>query len=205
MKAKVTLLIQMIGMYLMQLPLLVAIIIDYVQINPELQTSLTRGLFIATFVMLVLMIPICIVNVVFSLVSVFKDDANPTKITMIVKLCLIPWYALNFIFELAFTAIFFNPFTFIAIPVVVAIFVLLTYLLMVTTSIADLAYAMRNTTRKKWRIKASTVFAVIFLFVFCLDVIGAIMLYFKSKKVSADPAPLPPAELDPIEEQSLLE
>ena len=72
----------------------------------------------------------------------------------------------------------------IAIPVIIALLVSSTYLLMLSTSLGDIAYFINNTLKKRWEVKASTVFAFLLLFIFCLDVVGAIVLYNKSKKLA---------------------
>ena len=186
--------IQAIGMYVMHLPLYVMIVINYLPMDVVLQEKLTKGLLIATLVLLALMIPVGILNLVVSIVSVFKGGVDPTKTTMIVKLCLIPWYALNFLIGFVFTSIFLNPFMMIAIPVIVSIFVVTTYLLMICTSFADAGYVLHKKAKKEWRLSFAVVIGVFFLFIFCLDVIGAIILYRQSKKHSAQAQAPVPAE-----------
>ena len=183
MKNKVTLLIQTIGMYVMHLPLYVTLIIINLNLDADLQESITNGLFIAALVLMILMIPVCIINVVVSIISSFKGK-DSTKETMVMKLSLIPWYALNFVIGFVFVSIFFNPFMMVAIPVIIALLVSSTYILMLSTSIADIAYCVYNVIKKKWDVSPSLIFSVILLFIFCLDVVGSIVLYKKSKKLA---------------------
>ena len=103
---------------------------------------------------------------------------------MVMKLSLIPWYALNFVIGFVFVSIFFNPFMMVAIPVIIALLVSSTYILMLSTSIADIAYCVYNVIKKKWDVSPSLIFSVILLFIFCLDVVGSIVLYKKSKKLA---------------------
>ena len=166
----------------MHLPLYALLLILHIPMNEEWQGKLSYALPIATLVLMILMIPICLVNIIVMLKSVFKDNVDPTKITMEMKLCLIPWYVLNFIIGFAFVSAFLNPFLMIAIPIIIALLVASTYVFMLTTSVGDIAYFAHTTLRRKGDISPAMTVAVIFLFIFCLDVIGAIILYKKSPK-----------------------
>ena len=147
--------------------------------------KLSNGLLITALVLMILMIPICIVNVVVSIRSAIKG-VDPTKTTMTVKLCLIPWYALNFFIGYVFVSIFLNPFMMIAIPVIIALLVASTYILMLSTSVGDIAYLVRTIVKKDRDVRPSMIIAGILLFIFCLDVVGAIILYCKSQKTPTE-------------------
>ena len=54
MKAKITLTIQTIGMYLMHLPLYAMLIIIHIAMDERLQGDLIRGMLIASFVMMLI-------------------------------------------------------------------------------------------------------------------------------------------------------
>ena len=181
MKAKITLIIQTIGMYLMHLPLYAALVVINIAMDDRLQGDMIHGLLIASFVMLILMIPICVANAVVSAVSALKGN-DPTKPTMVAKLCLIPWYALNFFIGFVFVAAFFNPFMMIAIPLVLALLIGSTYALMLSTSLGNIAYAVRSI--KQGGAKPAVVVGAVFSFIFFLDVIGAIILYREAQKSS---------------------
>ena len=181
MKAKITLTIQTIGMYLMHLPLYATLIIIHIAMDDRLQGDLIHGLLIASFVMMLIMIPLSIVNAALTAASALKGN-DPTKPTMVAKLSLIPWYALNLVIGFVFVSIFFNPFMMIAIPLVIALLVASTYLLMLSTSVGNIAYAVHSI--RKGGVKASVLVGVVFSFIFGLDVIGAIILYKEFKKLS---------------------
>ena len=102
---------------------------------------------------------------------------------MIVKLALIPWYVLNFYLCIMLIAGFLNPWLMLATPIVAAILICSTYIYMLATSLPDIAYLIRTLIKKKIRIKTSLVFAVIFLFIFCLDIIGGLMFYIITKDI----------------------
>lgn len=175
MNAKTTSLIQTIGMYLMHLPLY--ILLCTINMPSDSAEGLTFGLIRAALILMILMIPVSIVNVVASIRSAIKEDYNLPKNTMVMKLSLIPWYSLNFAIGFICVSILFNPFMMIAIPVVIGLFVTSTYLLMLTTSIGDIAYFLHG----KQKLTPAMILALVFLFLFFLDVIGAIILYKKSQ------------------------
>ena len=171
---------QTIGMYVMHLPLYVAMILGFL---PGVQEGAVNGLLIATLVLMALMVPVCVINVVVSLKSALKEETDPTKPTMTAKLALIPWYVLNFLICLVFVGIFFNPFMMIGIPIVIALTVGVTYALMICTSVGEIAYFVKKILNKDKDVNTWTIVAVVFLFIFCLDVVGAIILYRQSKKL----------------------
>ena len=160
---------------------------------PGFHESFSRVLLIAFLVLAALMIPICLLNAVVSIASAVKGKEDPTKATLTTKLALIPWYIMNFVVGFIFSSIFFNPFMFIAIPIVIAFFVGMTYLLMLSTSLGDIAYFVKKKIKKDEDVRAATVLAVICLFIFFLDIIGAIVLYRQSKR-RAEREQTPPAE-----------
>ena len=166
----------------MHLPLYASLIIINIAMDARLQGDLVHGMLIASFVMMLIMIPVCIVNAVVSTVSALKG-VDPTRHTMVAKLSLIPWYVLNFYIGFVFVSIFFNPFMMIAIPIVIALLVGSTYALMLSTSLGDIAYAVRSV--KQGGAKPLVIVGIVFSFIFCLDVIGAIILY---KEFNKDPA-----------------
>ena len=115
----------------------------------------------------------------FSLFSLF-DDKGITKLSMIIKLTLIPWFLLNFLKWSAYVLGMLNPFLMIGIPLVIALGVLMTYFLMVATSANNIFYIIRSI--PKSNNKALLIVSLIFHFVFCLDVAGSIMIYVDDKK-----------------------
>ena len=181
MKAKTSLKIQTIGMYIMHLPLYAVLVLINLNMDVYLQETLTKYCLLAALALMALMVPVSIFNVIVSIKSAFQGE-DPTKSTKVAKLSLIPWYVLNFFIGYVFVSIFFNPFMFITIPLAVAALMGSTYMLMLCTSIADIAYVVHN--RKSGKIDSGTKFAVVLLFIFCLDVVGAIILHKKSKKIS---------------------
>ncbi len=164
----------------MQLPLFTMLITLPMPMDPAFQEGFYKVLMIAFFVMMAVMVPICLLNAVVSVKSAVKGE-DPTKVTVTAKLALIPWYVINLAVCFVFASIFFNPFMLVALPVVIALCVFVTYALMLTTSIGDIAFFVKKKLKNDPSVRTATVVAVVFLFIFCLDVIGAIMLYRQSK------------------------
>ena len=125
--------------------------------------------------------PICFVNYIFGITSVIKKEYNPTKITNIIKLALIPWYALNFIICLLFIGAMANPWLFMATPIVAAIQVCTTLIFMTSTSIYDISFMISKMIKKEISCNVLNVFLIIFLLIFGLDVISSIIIYCKFK------------------------
>ena len=168
----------------MHLPAYIGLIVIFVPMDSAVQEEAVKVLMIVAFALMLLMIPVCIFNVVVSIRSAIKGDEEIPKSTMIMKLSLIPWYALNFFIGFVICSFFLNPFVMIAIPVIIAILSTSTYILMLSTSVGDIAYSIRSCIKREWRVTPALVFALIFSFIFCLDVVGAIMLYSKSQKAA---------------------
>lgn len=179
---KITLVAQTIGMYIMELPLYIWFIVELIPLNNE---SLANGLIKATLILTALVLPICIANIVLSVISVFKGESDVSKTVMKVKLALIPWFILNFAMCVIIIALMLNPFMMIGIPIVIAFLVVGTYFCMITTSLPDVAYYLRNVLIKKAeKLSPLRVAVVVCLFFFCLDVIGSVLFYNQNKKLA---------------------
>ena len=181
---KVTLIVQAIGMYLMHLPLYILLIVSSMP-SDALMETLTKGLLIATLVLMAVLFPVCVANIVMSVAAIFKGDIDLSKTVMTVKLALIPWYGMNFAIGVVFVAISLNPFMMIGIPVEIAILAGTAYFYMLATSLPNAAYCLRNVfITKKEKLTASRIVALVFLFIFCLDVVGSILFYRQNKNAA---------------------
>ena len=178
-KSNAILIIQLACMYLIHLPLYVVIILVNL---PNVASEVIRGLLIAGFAALALMIPICILSLIFAGLQFARLNTSPLKTAMIVKLCLIPWYILNFLICAFLIVGFLNPWLMIAIPLLIAFEILITYIFMLSTSIHSIAYTIKFLIAHKTKPNALIIVALIFHFFFCLDVVGAIILTIENKK-----------------------
>ena len=166
---KVLLWLQLICMYALQ-----ALI--WVIVKPIGEINDSESFEIAFFVLGGLVAFFVIVNGFCAFLSVFKDQPNPTKNTLIIKLAAIPWYAVNFYFWVGLASGFLNPFLLIALPLVIALGVVLTYFVMLSTSLYSIAYLIRGLKKQMFPVRPVYVPAAVFHFIFCLDVVGAIWL-----------------------------
>ena len=123
-----------------------------------------------------------IVNIILAVINFTRDTASPTKITMIIKLVLIPYYIVNFIFWGILILITINPFLLWLFPFFVVISVFFTYAYMISTSIHNLSYIFRLLKDKKIEATGIIVFVIISQFIFVLDIIGSIILFMLLEK-----------------------
>lgn len=168
----------------MHLPLYILFVLLSIADGAQAE-SLTQGFLLASLILTAIVFLICIANIILSILSIFKGETDLSKTVMKVKLALIPWYVVNFLMGVLIVAIFFNPFLMIGIPVAVGILAGTAYFCMLSTSLPDVAYYIRRVFIKREEERtARRVFTVIFLFIFCLDVLGAILFRFQNKKAS---------------------
>ena len=192
---KITLIAQAVGMYVMHLPLYIFFIIELIGVGGDME-NLVSNIVTATCTLMSVVGLICIANIVFSVISIFKGEYDLSKTVRNVKLALIPWYVLNFAMCIIMVALMFNPFLMVGIPVLVAIAMGLTYFFMLGTSLPNVAYYLRKVfVTKEEKATKARVLTVILHFIFCLDVIGAILFLRQNKK-----AEIPSdAEIEPAE------
>ena len=180
---KVLLILQLVLMYLAHLPFYILIILVRIPMADEVVDKLFPTLLLGGIIATALILPLCLVNAIFAVISLIRGSNNPSKTTMIVKLALIPWYIINFMICCFLISGFLNPFLMLAAPIVLCILVGITYLLMVSTSLFDIAYIINKMIRKEIKEKGLIITSLIFLFFFTFDVLGSIILHFKTKQI----------------------
>lgn len=194
---KITLIAQTVGMYVMHIPLYVYNILELSTNSDSVSESLANGLLIASGVLMALVLPICIANIVLSLVSIGKGDMDLSKTVMVCKLVLIPWYVLNCAMCAIIVAIMFNPFLMFGIPVAISLLMSTAYAFMISTSLPNLAYYIRSTRISKLQKPSAAGVAIIILhFIFCIDVLASILFYTQNKKTQLQPTPTAPISND---------
>ena len=180
-------------MYVAHLPLYIMLITVAMPMDPEFQEAFFRVLFFSMLALMGLMLLVSVFNAVMLIRSAMRGE-DPTKATMKAKLALIPWYVINFVIVGFFSAIFLNPFMMISIPIIIALAVLVTYVFMLTTSLGDIAYFVRKKLVLGEPLGTATILGVFFSFLFCLDVVGAIILYRRSEVIPEQASPETPAD-----------
>lgn len=167
-------------MYLIHLPLYVGLIL--VKLSYAVDETI-GALFVGGFSAFALMIPLGIVSFVFACLQFARLAASPLKTAIIVKLCLIPWYVINFMICGLLVAGFLNPWLMLAVPILIGLEVFVTYVVMLLTGIHSITYTIKFLILHKIKPTAPIVIALIFHLIFCLDIVGAIMLNIEHKKL----------------------
>lgn len=183
-QCRLVLYIQLIAMYAMQIPLYVIMGLVRLPYSEEVD-KVIAALLIASLVLALLSFPICIVNAIFSILSIFKGEESPSKATMIVKLALIPWYVMNFFFGFLLVGGFMNPWLIVAVPLLVGVLVGFTYVFMLSSGLPDMAYLLYRGWKYKEKPSGLVITGIVFLFFFCLDILGSVFIHFGTKQGKA--------------------
>ena len=178
---KILLIVQAALMYAAQAPLYLCFFLKF--FNEDLYDKVISNCSSVYVILSIVLIPICLANLVLSIVSIFKgDNKNPSLLVLILKCALIPWFILNFVMCFIFALGMLNPFLMLFMPIVVCILVGCTYLCMVTTSLPDIAFYVGKLRRKETTIVPLYVVSIVFMFIFCMDAIGALIFMIGSIK-----------------------
>lgn len=183
--AKGSLIAQVIISYALQIPVFMLFTSIIAGIGSD---AFYEGCLIAGIVTLILGILGSIINVIICIVRAAFDHASPYKVTFICKLVMIPWFIINFFLCLLIILGSLNPFLMIAIPVLLVIMVSNTYMVMLAISVPNVIYFLRNFIKNKEELTAWKVAAIIFHFIFCLDIAGSAILLATSKKIEEERA-----------------
>lgn len=116
-----------------------------------------------------------------SFVTRYGNNLAEIKRIRIYKTLMIPWFFLNYSFWSFLVGGFANPFLMMGIPLVIITGVVFTYATMMTTSLMALAEIVRLK-RAGLISNGKTLKLAVFQFIFILDIVGAIMLYYTEKK-----------------------
>ena len=178
---KILIIIQISLMYISQILLLLSGII-LVELASDLQ-DLMAALFIAGIVLSLVSTAVSIAILVLSVISIFKkNNENMTLFTMIIKLVAIPWYIGNFVLCGFLIAGMLNPFLLLAIPLMICLFVCVTYIDMLAVSANNIAIIISELKKKAAKPSFLLIFGMILQTVFCIDIVGAILTYIDHKK-----------------------
>lgn len=178
-RSNVILIVQSVCMYVIHLPFYLALILVRI---PSVSFETIETLFTIGLIALLAMIPLCIVSFIFAMLNLTPKVSSPVKTTLITKCCLIPWYILNLLVCLLFVAGFLNPWLFLAVPALMGIEAVITYVFMLSTSLHSVIYTIKSNATRKIKMTSAMIVALVFHFFFVLDVIGAIILSVEMKK-----------------------
>ena len=180
-KSKIILIIQAVVMYLIQIPFYICLILAKI---PNINFEICGVLILIGFLFNLILIPVCIVAAAFAIINLTADSQNPTWVTFIIKLVLIPWYGLNFLVCILLVAGFLNPWLMLGIPILIAIEVLITYIYMLCSSLQAVSYAIRQIMCKRLPLTPTLIVGIVFSFIFVLDIVGSYLLHIELKKYS---------------------
>lgn len=179
---KILVIIQTSLMYL-SLSLLYLPIILLFNKNYDTVSDGKKIVFIIGFVIGIITALLAVSILIPSIISIFKkNNEDMTKLTMIIKLISIPWYIANYVFWVLIITGSLNPFLFIAIPFIIAISVINTYIYMLSISMNNICVLISELKNKNIKVKPLLIVGMVFQFIFCLDVLGAIFTYVEYKK-----------------------
>lgn len=178
---RILLIIQAALMYLAHIPFCIALFLKH--FNEPLYDQYMPYLTRAYIFISIALIPVCIVNIILSLVSIKKGDKNPSLLMLILKCALMPWFVLNFAICAVITLGTLNPFLIWAMPIIISILVSSTYLCMVSTSLPNIAYFAGKLRKREASLRPQFVVPIVFMFIFCMDAIGALIFFISSKKL----------------------
>lgn len=122
-----------------------------------------------------------ILNCVFGLLQISRPIRGVYKTVMICKLALIPFFIINFIICVLLAVGMLNPFLLILGVVVMLLCLLVTYGIMLSTSVYNVGYAVYQVRQGEVSF-LEVLMPVIFQFIYILDCVGAVMLYIKGKE-----------------------
>ncbi len=125
-------------------------------------------------------VALCIVNLAIGFSQAYKSEYCCYKTVMIVKIILVPYFIINFIYGLLITVAGLNPFLFMALIFVLPLMVVFTYASMLATSAYNLGAMMGKIKRREITFGE---IALVFIsqLVFFLDVAGSILLYIRHR------------------------
>ena len=164
----ILLVFQVILMYTIHILFLVMMLI----INNDSMANLNVLIYIFLGLLFVL-IANSLYLIILGITNIKKNINNSYKLVMIVKLSLIPWYIINFLIITLLFIGFLNPFLWFAVPILILLGMLLTYLFMIATSMPNISCLISEIIRYK---SLKKIIVLIFHFIFCLDVIGSIIV-----------------------------
>jgi hypothetical protein len=179
MKYKAVMTMQSVAAYLTQLPFLGLLIALF--INDEIADNVIVGVEIYCIVMCVICLLLAFINILFAFLNLTKDVELPYKTTMLVKIAMIPYYIINFFIWAIFVIGTLNPFFIVLLPLIVTFSIVTTYFIMISTGSQNIAALLKQFFAEK---RLSCLIYAIFHFIFCADVIAAIMVYCNNRPLN---------------------
>ncbi len=187
-----------VSAYLMLLPFLAVFIA--LLAGAEVPDGVVAAVEIVALAVGIAAMLLCFVNLISAVLGFMQDRPAPFGTTAAVKIALIPFYAASlFIWILLGIAgiVLLNP-MFLALGAVVFIIIGLSvacaYLIMLATGVHNMAYLLKKAWREKdWK----ALFWLVPHFIFCADVIAAILLWRREQRKAVPFGPAFSSEEEP--------
>lgn len=171
MRNKVFMWLLFASVYCMQLPFVIQLVLLMAEL--EIPQAVIDGVDLISLVFCAITIVLCFVNLLVAALDFSKKIKPPYKLTAAVKLCLIPFYVVNFIISLLFVVGTLNPFLFWLTPVFLAISLVATYIFMIGTSVHNMSYLLKQAIKTK---RLKYILYLIAHFIYVADVGGIFIL-----------------------------
>lgn len=143
----------------------------------ELQKNLGELNVNLMLIMLGVSLGLGLISLIFSIVGSVRGEAPLTKITVVLKAVMIPFFIINIVLWFFLMSGMMNPFLMLGIPVVAVLGVVLTYIYLLTTSLPDVIYTIAFTIKHKRKPSAKLVAGCVLSFFFVLDIVGSILIH----------------------------
>lgn len=131
-----------------------------------------------SLVFAIISLPLLALNIVYALIKIGKPFEDSLTFGFVTKLCAIPFFLLNFFLCFILLAGFLNPWLLIGVPLVLALEIGMTYLVLIATSINSVIYLIRKMISKEIPLDVGAFNVVLHLF-FVLDVFSSLYLFIK--------------------------
>ena len=178
-----------ICLYAAQLPFVVMIIITAAW--EDMPEWLTNTLCAVCLSFALLAAALIVANIVVAVKYNFFKDICPYAVTFGLKLVLVPFFIVNFVVWLLIYLATLHPVLIFVMAVLMAMSIIGTYIFMLGSGVCNMAYLVRR------MVKGFRLQYIVFLimhFIYVLDVVAAIILYFIQKNTESmaegeEPAP----------------
>lgn len=157
------------------------------------RSPLSKAFLIATAVLFAIDCVLGFSNIVVGLLQLGVPKQPVFGAVMVAKLCLIPFFIVNFVLCLLLVAGFLNPFLAWSLVLVVPLMIGLTYAALLVTSSYAICYTVRQL-RTGQRTLGERLIYIVALLLFAVDNVAAVLLYVRERKHIALP---PPADIQP--------
>ncbi len=135
-----------------------------------------NGLIIAGLVFYAILFMLQIPSYIITCLNSGMSEQSVAKHNMIMKIINLPFFAIN-VYSCAIVVLEGLSISFLLLPFLISFLVVNTYLVMFRTSLSSIIYFIKKYINQKLKPSPWSIIAIIFSFIFCLDAVGAIILF----------------------------